>query len=171
MRWKLPGRLGALSLVALAVERVHPLLLSPVRLRMYGIVHQHPGISSTRLAAELGISWGTLAYHLTRMERAGLILTRRAGRRRLVFPSQADATDEEDVVLLKEGTSRRIALLVAERPGLDIQAVQAALGITARAAYHNVKRLRDAGLVEGRYPRKYAGLRATPKLYSLLANE
>lgn len=152
-------------------EHVHPLLLSPVRLRMYGIVHQHPGISSTRLASELGISWGTLAYHLTRMERADLVHTRRAGRRRLVFPSRGHEVDEEDVVLLKEGTSRRIALLVAERPDLDIQAIQNALGITARAAYHNVKRLRDAGLVEGRYPRKYAGLHATPKLYALLAHE
>lgn len=154
-----------------APERLHPLLLSPIRLRLYGLVHKHVGISSTRLAAELGISWGTLAYHLTRMERAGLLFTRRAGRRRLIFPPREPGVDEEDVVLLGEGTSRRICLLLVERPGLDVRQVQEALGITARAAYHNVKRLRDAGLVEGRSPRKYAGLRPTPKLYALLAHE
>lgn len=162
----------AWSVVTLtAVGPLHPLLLSPVRLRLYGLVHAHPGIASTRLAEDLGISWGTLSYHLVRMERAGLLATRRAGRRRLVFPSQMSDTNEEDVVLLREGTSRRIALLIVERPGLDIAALQKELGITARAAYHNVKRLRDAGLVEGRHPRKYAGLRATPKLYGLLSNE
>lgn len=135
------------------------------------MVHQHPGIASTRLAADLGISWGTLAYHLTRMEAANLLVTRRAGRRRLVFPTQMQDVDEEDVALLREGTSRRIALLIVDRPGLDVPTIQAVLGITARAAYHNVKRLRDAGLVTGRNPRKYAGLQATPKLYGLLANE
>lgn len=169
---RLPGRLAAWTLFGFAAaERVHPLLLSPVRLRLFGIVHAHPGISSTTLAAELTISWGTLSYHLARMENAGLILTRRAGRRRLVFPAQPGDVDEEDLVLLREGTSRRVALLVVERPGLDVRDVQQALGITARAAYHNVKRLRDAGLVTGRYPRKYAGLRATPKLYALLGTE
>lgn len=71
-------------------EKLHPLLQFRVRQQIFNKVQARPGISAIQLRRELDASWGTLAYHLRRMERAGLI-ARRPGQR--LYPAEVGARD------------------------------------------------------------------------------
>jgi DNA-binding MarR family transcriptional regulator len=52
-------------------------------------IQRSPGIHQGRLAADLGLTGPGVAWHLDRLDQAGLILRRRMGRRVNLFSSSA----------------------------------------------------------------------------------
>lgn len=147
---------------------LHPLLRHPTRLRAYALVHERPGLTQDRLARHLEIPAGTLAYHLAALEGAGLLHSVRAGRVRLYYALGAVPHDAEDAALLEHRTTRAILLYLVDHPGAGIDGIRADLDLSERAAYADLKRLHDAGLVRNRGYLKYDRLSPTAKAYALL---
>lgn len=147
------------------------LLDSPARQRILSYVHAHPGEPVGGLLARLDMGWGTLHHHLRRLEEAGLLHTRVAGRRRLAYPGPAGEHAhplEKGRAILAGPLTRRVAEAILARPGVGIEELLEALGESPRAVYYHVKRLVDAGLVQ-RDPRlRCAFLTPTPLLAELL---
>lgn len=158
------------TLVGLARYRDEPRpLQSPLRLQVYHLVLKHPGIAVRELARRAGMTLGGLTHHLQILAAADLVDTRRAGRRRLVYPHPAPLDESpDDRALLQEETSRRLALTIVEHPHLTVAALVQHTGLSQRVVYYHAKRLLDAGLVSRGSPIDPRGLVATPKLYVML---
>ncbi|GEM_PF-3169282 len=146
-----------------------PALHSPLRMQVYHLVLKHPGITVRDLARRAGMTLGGLIHHLQVLSAAKLVDTRRAGRRRLVYPYPAPLDESpEDRALLHEETSRRLALTIVEHPRLTVAELIARTGLSQRVVYYHAKRLLDAGMVQRGTPHDPRGLVATPKLYVML---
>lgn len=150
------------------------LLDSPGRQRILAMAHSHPGEPVGTFLERLGMGWGTLHHHLKRLEDAGLLHTRAAGRRRLVYPGPAAETIpalEKGRAILAGRTTRRVADAILARPGVGIEQLVVGLGESPRAVYYHVKRLVDAGLALPDPQARYAFLMPGPLLRDLLGDE
>ena len=131
------------------------------RQRVYNLIRDHPGISISEIARRMDNYWTSAAFHVKNLERAGLVETRRTGRRRLVFPSNGkDAQELAQDSLLAEPQCVRVASAIVAHPGRRVPELCRLTGMSARAVYHHVKRLADAGLVT--WHRQGASRRAEP---------
>src|SRR5688572_23252356 len=72
------------------------------RLRLFTYVRANPGAPVGKIGPALGIGWGTVYYHLCRLQRSGSVRIVHAGRRRLVYATadaQAHTMAPADAVL------------------------------------------------------------------------
>lgn len=139
--------------------------------RILQLVHEHPGLPVGEIQKRLQLSSGTVYYHLERLEAAGEIETRTAGRRRLVFPATTTPRDAQAQGILRGATSRHIAQHILQNPGVSTADLLAHTGETPRALYYHLKQLREARLITSTSPTRYRDLRPTEKLRAMLANE
>lgn len=123
------------------------------------------------LAMRVGIQSSSVAYHLRRLEEAGLVHRRVVGRRRLTFPGQFRGNRKvEGFAILRHPTARRIASQLVASPGSDFSVIMSSTGVSSRALYHHLKRLKNAGLVDVESAWGYRDLRATQALAGLMAS-
>ncbi|MCA1814178.1 MAG: helix-turn-helix domain-containing protein [Halobacteriales archaeon] len=130
--------------------RVAPeeLLDNEVRRRVHERVRTHPGSDVKDTAAACSVSWSTAAYHLHRLEREGVLLSRRSGRSKRFFLNGAQPPARAEAIgALRNPTSLAIARLVAERPGLMQKEIAAHLALPASTVSWHMRRLRELGVV------------------------
>jgi DNA-binding transcriptional ArsR family regulator len=124
------------------------LLDNEVRRRVHGHVAQHPGADIKDTAAAAQVSWSTAAYHLARLEREGVLTSRRSGRSKRFFVNGGqDTAKAEAIGALRNPTALAIADLVAKHPGMMQKELGAALGLPASTVSWHMRRLRDLGVV------------------------
>ena len=94
------------------------------------------------------MGWGVTIHHLDMLERAGLLTSQRAGHHRCYFlPGSVPREQQGTVALLRADTTRRVAHLVAKRPGLAQRQAANELGLSASAMSKQVARLEAASLL------------------------
>lgn len=131
--------------------------LTQAQRRVFGTIERYPGIPLQKLAGQLGITAATAAYHVGRLEEAQMVHSVPSGRRRLIFvgPPQAGHLDAEELAMLRHPSARAVARAVLAAPHDSARRIGSSLTLSRRAYYHQLKRLRDAGLVrclpEGAY--------------------
>lgn len=164
---------GALALAAFALySRLGrgELLDHKRRDEVFQLVRNEPGISLSDVAAKTGLGWGTVNYHLDRLERGGFVTSERANGRRAYFPVGAVPKDDRaSLGALRQDTTRNVASFVQERPGATQTELAEALGLTASAASKQVSKLESIGLVRREREHKLVRLHPGPNLASLLA--
>lgn len=133
-------------------------------------MYERPGVSITEVAARLSMTWGQINYHLIRLTHAGLVTTVKAGRHRLVFPSDHSPEMPEDRAILLGKTARAIALVIVENPYVAITDLVRISGESERVVYYHVRRLLDAGLVSSASGSHLRGLTASARLVRLLGD-
>lgn len=166
------GVFGFLHLLAALYSRFAPneLLEHERRERVIGLVRARPGIGPTDIGAALGASWGVTIYHLDRLEKAGLVTSQRVGHHRCYFlPGALPRDDQRKVGMFRVDTTRRVATLVAEKPGLTQTQIANALGLSASAMSKQVKHLEAAGMLRRESVGSALGLFPQPALASVLA--
>ena len=128
----------------------HELLENGVRERIYRAVESQPGVSIIQVCRAGKVGWGTAVYHLQRLERDKLIVSRRDGQYRRFFLN-GQAPDPSAVQpatrTLAHPLAQRIAAFVAANPQCAQRDVCAALGIAPPLASKWLGRLLEAGLV------------------------
>ena len=148
--WIVVERLGAGRAFAALYSRLanSDLLENQRRERVIGMVRAQPGIGPQEIADALGTGWGVTIYHLDKLERAGLITSQRSGHHRCYFvPGAMPRDDQKAVALFRGDTTRRVAQLVQQQPGLTQSELCRALGLSASAGSKQVSRLEAAALV------------------------
>lgn len=152
--WIILEKLGAARAIGAAFAalyfRVQPneLMENARRERVVGLIRARPGIGPTEIADALGTGWGVVSYHLDRLERAGFITSQRVGHHRCYFLPGAVPRDEQRTRgMFRVETTRRIAVLVTEKPGLTQSELCGQLGLSASAASKQLSRLEAASLV------------------------
>lgn len=112
------------------------------RRRIYDYVKRVPGIHLRALQRDLNMPLGTLEYHLYQMEREGLLVTREDGRFKGYFPhDELDRRDRDYLYYLRQEMPRRIAMEVANQPGIRFQELGARLPISPSTLSFHLKKL------------------------------
>ncbi len=138
-------RMAQLFLVPLYARRHRDELLEhETRGMIRGYILVHPGDSYTDIRRNLGLANGTLAFHLGVLEREGIVRSKTDGYRRLYFPREAHVP--EDGGGLHE-VQIRIVRAVREIPGMGIEDLAGALGVSRQITRYHVKALAVAGAI------------------------
>ncbi|HEX2066425.1 MAG TPA: hypothetical protein VHI93_06385 [Candidatus Thermoplasmatota archaeon] len=123
-------------------------LENPVRARVHEVVVNDPGLSLEEVRARAGIAWGTAVHHLRRLENTGLLVSVAQSARRRYFAANTPASrNRTQVAALAHPTTRRVADLVRQRPGVDQTGLCEALGLRNPAASKHLGQLAAQGLV------------------------
>ena len=126
----------------------HQLLELDNRRRIYDHLKAAPGTHLRALQRELAMPIGTLEYHLYQMEREGLLVTREDGRFKSYFTQEnLDRRDRDVLYYLRQEMPRRIALEVANEPGIRFQTLAGRLPISASTLSFHLKKLLHAHIV------------------------
>ena len=129
------------------------------------LISPNPGCNLQELRQGLGLAWGTTVYHMSRLEKAGLVAVRHIAGQRTHWPIGGAPPPAA-----LPATGRALASLVQARPGLDQRELAHLLGVGAATACKQLARLESAGLVLAQrvgHSRRYVGtarLAATPML-------
>jgi len=126
----------------------HQLLELANRRRIYDFLKRVPGTHLRALQRELAMPIGTLEYHLYQMEREGLLVTREDGRFKAYFTQDnLDRRDRDFLYYLRQEMPRRIAIEVANEPGVRFQVLAARLPISASTLSFHMKKLLASGIL------------------------
>lgn len=127
--------------------RREELLRSPIRAAIVREVQRTPGIHYRELARVLGLSNGSLEYHLHLMERANILRPVRTNGRTLCFDAEAPPRPQE---LIPPGLERDILDRIRGGKLDSIGTIALQLGLSYGQASYHVRQLRDLGLVDAR---------------------
>lgn len=109
----------------------------------------NPGVYLRELTEDLGLAMGVVQYHVWALTRDGQVEDWRSGRFRRFFRARAYQETERMVLsLLKQGTTGRILVLLAERQPLTHTKLAWILGISSQGLSWQMSRLRRYGVVE-----------------------
>lgn len=119
------------------------------RQEMYDLIRDEAGISMQEIADEVGCGWGTVVYHLEKLEDEGFVTSEHTGGRRRFFAAGEVEPDDKDAVgVLRQDTPRAIMAYLLEHPGANQSELTEALDIAASTASKHLGRLEEAGLVD-----------------------
>lgn len=183
------GTLGALATFALKFEplrrglfllamplysrlRRSELLDNAVRERIHRTVQAHPGVSIIQVCRATKVGWGTAVYHLQRLERDRMIVSRRDGQyRRFFLNGHAPEAGSVDLAgrALAHPLAARVAGFVQANPGAAQKDVCVALGISPPLASKWLGRLLEAGLLTSQREWKLVRYAPTAALEQALA--
>lgn len=182
------GTLGALATFALKAEPVRrglfllalplysrlrrsELLDNQVRDRIHKTIEAHPGVSIIQVCRAAKVGWGTAVYHLQRLERDRMIVSRRDGQYRRFYlngsapdPGAADPAAR----VLAHPLAASIAAFVHAHPGAAQKDVCQALAISPPLASKWLGRLLEAGLLTSQREWKLVRYAPTPALEQAL---
>ena len=109
----------------------------------------NPGVYLRELTEDLGLCMGVVQYHVWALTRDGQVEDCKSGRFRRFFRARAYQETERLVMsLLKQGTSGRILLILAERQPLAHSKLAWILGISSQGLSWQMARLRRYGVIE-----------------------
>jgi predicted transcriptional regulator len=106
------------------------------RARIYSTIIKYPGMSFTDLRMILGIKNGTLSHHLVKLEKEGLIRSKKIGIYRKFYPSGGDVPKD-----LEE----KIMDVILDNPGISQSSVAKRLDITRQVANYHINSLKRRG--------------------------
>lgn len=119
------------------------------RRRIYERVREVPGIHLRALQRDLNMPLGTLEYHLYQMEKESLLAVRDDGRFKSFFTQETlDRRDRDVLYYLRQEMPRRIALEIADAPGISFKELTARMPISASTLSFHLKKLVGAGVVQ-----------------------
>lgn len=151
--YALARKFGMLLFLSL-YSRLAPsqMLENEVRQRVYAHVKTHPGAHPSALASQLALGWGTVIYHLARLEESKLLTHRVSSNRKCFFAIGAELDIQGRDAVAAIGTDKAKAIVAALRaePRLSQKDLAERLGISQALASWHVKRLVASGVLTTR---------------------
>ncbi|AIF70315.1 hypothetical protein PAP_09700 [Palaeococcus pacificus DY20341] len=77
-------------------------------------IKENPGITFRRLVEDLNLGIGTVQYHLSVLEKENLIISKKIGGKRYIFPKEFEKEYEPLIRAISTSTQRKILLLLSE---------------------------------------------------------
>lgn len=125
------------------------MLDNKVRSSVYEHVKAHPGAHPSGIADTLGLGWGTVVYHLARLEDASLVSVREAHNRKCYFTvgGDLDNAGRTAVAAMSTDKARAIVDVLRAEPNLSQKELAERLGMSQALASWHVKRLVGSGVI------------------------
>lgn len=125
-------------------------LEEPARRRIVDELDKRPGLNKAQLAKRLDLRPQQVGYHVRRLQKADLVVTRPSprGSEVLVFRAedQDHWTNERTRILYGRAPIRRIALYLAEHPGADAREIATVVDLSPDTVREHLRTLRDRDL-------------------------
>lgn len=121
----------------------HHVLDHAIRRALVDVVEARPGIQPSTASAVLSVHRTTLIHHLDILERNGILIVRRDGRRVHLFRPGHGTADPRKDNLLRRPVVQRLLRAVARRPAVTQAAIAAELDISQQAVSKLVRRLEE----------------------------
>jgi DNA-binding transcriptional ArsR family regulator len=121
------------------------LLDHPVREMIYEEVRRHTGIHYRQLLRTLGVSNGTLSFHLRHLERGGFVRSVRLRGRKHFYATEREPGPEAYLVTDRQ---RQMLTLLRASPGASQRDIARELGMSWSNVSYHVAALRSLGLVK-----------------------
>lgn len=118
-----------------------------VRGQIFGAVRTKPGLSFSELRRLLGLSNGSLAYHVQVLEVQGFLRSYRDGIHRCYVPAGMREAPRPEGVQFSELQSRLLER-IRQNPGATQQSLAAQVGVTQQCVSYNLLFLRRQGAVD-----------------------
>lgn len=145
------------------------LLNHPVRRELMRIISQDPGVNISDLHGRFDLGWGSLLYHLQRLEGQGLVMSHRWGRSRRYFLNQRGLElRAPGIRALKAANARVLAEHIVAQPGSTQEQLAQTLNLSKSVVSKYAKRLSEANLVQREVGRNCLRLFPTMELRELL---
>jgi len=106
------------------------------RARIYSTIIKYPGMSFTDLRVLLGIKNRTLSHHLLKLEKEGMVRSKKIGIYRRFYPSGSD---------IPMDLEERIMEVILDNPGISQSKVAKKLDITRQVANYHINSLKKRG--------------------------
>ena len=135
------------------------------REQIYRWICQHPGKTQQQIADDLGISRGSLKYHLGKLMKNREIHQRTSGTYPQYFPSTACRSPEEETLLTFINRSKDCLILstLLEHPGITRTRLAADLTLSPSTLSWRMKRLENHNLILSENSGRERTYKLTPK--------
>jgi len=110
-------------------------------------IMQKPGITFRQLARELGIGIGDLQYHLRKLEKDGVIFSKKLGKRRYIFPQGFEEEAQKLLIAISTESRRKILLLLMEGP-MSQGEIASLLKLSQPTVSYHMGELKKLGIVK-----------------------
>jgi predicted transcriptional regulator len=111
------------------------------------IVSERPGIHVSRLCRDAGLAWGTVQYHLRRLESQGLVRERRLGRTVCIYAQSVPLGQEDWLSVLHSDIPRRILDTLVRHPWSSIREMSDLTHVSRKTVRRHLAGLLDKGFV------------------------
>jgi predicted transcriptional regulator len=123
-------------------------LSQPTRLGIYNFVNSNPGVHFRGICDRLGLSVGVVQYHLSVLERAGLITAYTDGQNKRYFEHNAfSKADMKLISLMRHETTAKILTTLAQNTSVLHKDIARSLGVSSQALSWQMNQLKKAGLI------------------------
>lgn len=120
------------------INTMEDLMQNANRAKIYHAIMRYPGSSFTDLRMLLGIKNGTLSHHLIKLEKEGVVRSKKIGIFRRFYP--ADGNVPKDL-------EEKIIDVVLDNPGISQSNIAKRLEITRQVANYHINSLKKKGEV------------------------
>lgn len=127
---------------------------------MLEFIKENPGLNFNELSRRLGLAKGDLQYHIHKLEKLGLITSKRSGLKRHYFPAGIFNEKEKDILaLLSSENVRGIIMYMIANPGVTQKELCKELGLSPPTVNYYIGKLEELGLVrsvkDGKFVKYY----------------
>ncbi|MBW3583235.1 MAG: winged helix-turn-helix transcriptional regulator [Euryarchaeota archaeon] len=135
---------------------------------MMELLTEKPGLNQHQLSKLLDVNVNTIRFHIRRLEHQGFVETRTLPGGREIFCFRAEDIDLWDSpstrLLLGSGTTREVALFLAEHPAVNAEKIAAALGLSIYSVRRHIRALDEEDLVSRLRVERQVFYHAEPEL-------
>lgn len=124
---------------------------------IHALILRNPGIHMSEIQRELGVGWGTVAYHVRVLRSSGRIVEHRAGREARLFAAGVSPQRMTWVAATHHPVHAPILEALARNPGARADELATAFGLTPNVVRRHLSALAEQGLVgwTGLHGRRY----------------
>lgn len=131
------------------VDKSSSLLMHPVRRDIYRIIIESPGNYFLNIANTLDIPQGTVAWHLKKLQNAGLLETIKFGGKKIYFsPELRHPEIEKAFAVLKSKGAQQIFQFIINHRGTYQSEIARALNQHHDTVRHHITKLLEVNLIE-----------------------
>lgn len=126
--------------------------------KLLAFIQDNPGCHLRRVKRKMGISMGTVQYHLDKLEKTGRITSSRRGLYKYYFPAGLFRENEKAILeVLTHETARKILMFIIEQKNPTQTDIVNSVQISARSIGWHVGRLVALNIIteikDGKYKR------------------
>ena len=126
--------------------------------KLLSFIQDNPGCHLRRVKRAMGISMGTVQYHLDKLEKMGKVTSTRRGLYKYYFPTGLFKDNEKDILeVLTHETARKILMFILEQKSPTQTDIVNNVRISAGSISWHVNRLIAVNIIreirDGRYKR------------------
>jgi predicted transcriptional regulator len=125
------------------------------RRKIYDLVKQYAGCHMREIQRTSGMSFGTVSYHLSYLQKHHLIKEERDGIHLRYYPLTTDIYDERILALLRQRSVRNILLSIMAHEGCSHQDIVSSIHLSPSTTTWHLKKLLDSDIIRSERRGKY----------------